>query len=337
MEHIDLTEEQMAQYVAILNDLEQYRDLTDDEKERIVRSILDKPYMDLRSDWAFKHVFQDLELMKMLLNDLLPEDIQTVEHLKALPNEIDKMRPDDKNIIMDVLVKTGSGEEIIVEMQRKKKKSFKNRMVYYGASKIHGQMKKKDPYDKLKPVYVICFMDFTFEHQTEQLIYHYSLREKTSGEPYGKQLSILLCELPRMKKTSMDGLNPVESWFFILENMRKFAGKPEDMGSRYAPVAEAARMNILPTGDRIKYFYNMVTDEERLDIGAAYYEDGFKAGRAEGEAKGRAEGKAEGKAEGEAEKQAEIAKAMLAEGLAVDLIVKCTGLNAEEIEALRQN
>ena len=97
-------------------------------------------------------------------------------------------------------------------------------------------------------------------------------------------------------KTSMDGLNPVESWFFILENMRKFAGKPEDMGSRYAPVAEAARMNILPTGDRIKYFYNIVTDEERLDIGAAYYEDGFKAGGAK--------------------KQAEIAKSMLANNVA---------------------
>ena len=83
------------------------------------------------------------------------------------------------------------------------------------------------------------------------------------------------------------------------------------MGSRYAPVAEAARMNILPTGDRIKYFYNMVTDEERLDIGAAYYEDGFKAGKIE------------------------TAKAMLAEGLAVDLIVRCTGLSTKVIETLR--
>ena len=85
------------------------------------------------------------------------------------------------------------------------------------------------------------------------------------------------------------------------------------MGSRYAPVAEAARMNILPTGDRIKYFYNMVTDEERLDIGAAYYEDGFKAGKKE------------------------TAKAMLAKGYHVNDISDCTGLTTEEIEALRQN
>ena len=99
--------------------------------------------------------------------------------------------------------------------------------------------------------------------------------------------------------------------------MRKFAGKPEDMGSRYAPVAEAARMNILPTGDRIKYFYNMVTDEERLDIGAAYYEDGFKAGKNEG--------------------KIEDAKAMLADKVAPEVVAKYTGLTTEEIEALRQN
>ena len=40
---------------------------------------------------------------------------------------------------------------------------------------------------------------------------------------------------------------------------------------------------------------------------------------------------------GREDEKAGIARAMLAEGLAVDLIVKCTGLNTEEIEALRQN
>ena len=70
-------------------------------------------------------------------------------------------------------------------------------------------------------------------------------------------------------------------------------------------------MNILPTGDRIKYFYNMVTDEERLDIGAAYYEDGFKAGIIK------------------------TAKAMLADKVAPEVVAKYTGLTLEEIQQLR--
>ena len=307
-----MTKEQMEQYVAILNEVERYRDMDLTEKERIVRSVLDKPYMDLRCDWAFKHVFQDLELLKLLLEDLLPEDIVSVEHLESLPNEIDKSRPDDKNIIMDVLVKTQNGEEMIVEMQRKKKKTFKNRMVYYAASKIHGQLKKRDSYAVLKPVYVICFMDYLLAHESEQLVYHYVLKEKTSGEPYGNHLSILFCELPRLKKTSLEGLSPVESWFYILKNMRTFAGKPEDMGTRFSAVAEASKMHSLPDGDKLKYFYGMVTEEEKLDIGEAYYEDGYKNAKLE------------------------MAKAMLADKVSPEKVQKYTGLTIEEISQQRE-
>ena len=144
MEPYKLTQEQLKQYIAVLDAAETYRDLSDDEKENIVRSIMEHPYMDLRSDFAFKHVFGDMDLLKMLLEDVLPESIVSVEpldRLVTLPNEIDKMRPDDKNIIMDVLVKTMDGREIIVEMQRKNKTSFKSRILYYGASMLHGQLK----------------------------------------------------------------------------------------------------------------------------------------------------------------------------------------------------
>ena len=45
--------------------------------------------------------------------------VAIVNEVEPLPNEIDKMRPDDKNIIMDVLGHTADGTEFIVEMQRK--------------------------------------------------------------------------------------------------------------------------------------------------------------------------------------------------------------------------
>lgn len=307
----------MQRYLSVLNEVERYRHLTDEEKEHLVRSVIEKPYMDLRCDWAFKYVFKDLNLLKMLLEDILPEDVRSVEKLEHLPNEIDKMRPDDKNIIMDVLVKTNDGREIIVEMQRKKKTSFQNRMLYYGASMLHGQLKRKESYSKLKPVYVICFMDYSLPHQTDQLVYRYVLRETTSGEWYGNQFSLFFCELPRFKKASMDGLDPVESWFYILKNMCTFAGKPEDMGTRYSAIAEASRMTDLPDEEKLKYFRDMVTEEERLDIGMAYYEDGYNEGFKGGVAKGKSED----------------AQKMLQKGLPIELICEITGLSEQEIWA----
>jgi predicted transposase/invertase (TIGR01784 family) len=325
MEPYKLTEEQLEQYIEALDVLENFRKISDIEKEYIIKTVLEHPYMDLRSDWAFKHVFQDMNLLKMLLEDVLPEDILSVEplnELQALPNEIDKFRPDDKNIIMDVLVKTADGREIIVEMQRRNKDSFKKRLFYYGASMVHGQLKRKEPYSKLRPVYVMCFMDFKLKHETDQLLYHYTLREVNSGERYGNNLSIFLFELKRFNKEKMEGLSPLESWLFILKNLGKFAGKPEDMGARYSAVAEAAKLHDLPEKDKIQYLQDMISEEELMDIRKATLEEGREEGREEGKKEGRKE-------------QCELdAKGMLQHGIAISVISEITGLSKEEITGL---
>ena len=69
---------------------------------------MERPYMDLRSDWAFKHLLQNKAILKMLIEDILDMKLSAVEHL---PNEIDKTRKNDKNIIMDVLCKSADGRE----------------------------------------------------------------------------------------------------------------------------------------------------------------------------------------------------------------------------------
>lgn len=331
MKEYELTPAQLKQYVAALDAVERYRDLSDEEKELIVKAILEHPYMDLKSDWAFKHVFRDMNLLKMLLEDVLPEDILTVEplsDLEALPNEIDRGRPDDKNIIMDVLVKTKDNREIIIEMQRKNKDSFKNRMLYYGASMLHGQLRATDKYSKLRPVYVLCFMDFTLRHETDQLMYHYSMREVKSGEHYGNQLSIFLFELNRLKKKALAGLSPVESWLYILKNMGNFAGKPEDMGARYCAIAEAAKMYDLPDKDKLKYLQNMISEEEMMDMRLATLEEGREEGRKEGIEVGRKEGIEVGRKEA----MKDLAKAMLADGMDLETVCKYTKLSPEQLQ-----
>ncbi len=74
----------------------------------------------------------------------------------------------------------------------------------------------------------------------------------------------------------------------------------------------------MPIETREYYDQNMRTE---LDI-IAQKDYAVKQGRAEGEAKGRAEGKAE------------VAKAMLKNGLSVDMVMSCTGLSKKEVEEL---
>ena len=56
----------------------------------------------------------------------------------------------------------------------------------------------------------------------------------------------------------------------------------------------------------------------------------------EGKAEGLAEGEAKGRAEGKAEGKAETALAMLANGLDIVLVSKCTGLSEQQIRELQK-
>ena len=86
---------------------------------------------------------------------------------------------------------------------------------------------------------------------------------------------------------------------------------------------------------RRKYmtFEYMLKERERIGI-----EQGRAEGLAEGHAAGLSEGRSEGEAiglkKGAAQKQREIAKSMIKEGIAIEIIKKVTGLSADEVEEL---
>ena len=99
------------------------------------------------------------------------------------------------------------------------------------------------------------------------------------------------------------------------------------MGKRYAAIAQEARMPGPPEEEELtKYFRNMITEEEKLDMGTAYYEDGF--------IDGVEKGKAEGLAEGEVNAMRRMAVNMLAAGEDVSRVSEFTGLSTDEVLAL---
>ena len=319
MEDINLTPEQYERYIQTVDEFQQLRTLSREEKIKIIDDILKAPFLDLRSDWAFKYVFGGHpDLLKMLLNDFLPEPVESVT---VLPNELPHNRPDDKNIILDVLCRLGDGREIIVEMQRKGHDSFRNRMFYYGADLVSKQLKSGAYYDRLCPVYVICFMDFTLKHRQSsegKIMFVYEFRERDTGERYADLMSIYLCELPRLKKRSMKQMNPVEEWFYILKRMTTFAEVPEGMDGRFAPLLETARTRQLPETEKLHYLRAMISEEEKEDIAKFY----------------RAEGREQGLAEGLEKGKKEVARQMKKMGLSIAQIVQASGLPEEVVKGL---
>lgn len=314
MSKATLSLEQRQRYFAILNNYKLFRNLSREEKEDLILRITSSEYIDLMCDWAFKHIFgHNKEHLMMLLNDFLPVKIVDIDEIQYDPNEMDVFKGDDKHVIMDVLCHTET-EHIIVEMQKSKNNEFRNRMVYYGASMISRQLKPGDKYSNLKPVYVICFMNFRLIHQTDKLVYRYQIREQESNELYGDQLSIYQCELPRFVKESVRALNPIEEWFDIFQNMTNFVSHPKNVNKRFDSLLEACRQNRLDMQEQEQYFSAMLSEDEIQSIAAAYKEDGFLEGVKKG--------------------KLETAKNLKGLGVKIETISKATGLSLDELNRL---
>ena len=319
-EPLVLTEEQYQRFIAILNEVENIRRLSPEEKDGIVRGILESPYIDLTCDWAFKHVFgHHPELLMMLLNDLLPEKITAIEYD---PNEVDRFSANDKNVIMDVFCHTEDGRRIVVEMQKEDHDGFHERMLYYGAARLREQLEVGEKYEELCPVYVICFMDFTLPHKgitvpPGKLIFSYRLMEEQTHEEYGRWLNILLCELPRLQEESLTTLSPQEQWFAVLRNLPNFAEKPAWLDARFDPLLDLARTRGLNDEEQVKYLRSMVSEKEKDSIARAY----LRRGREEESLKNR-------------ENLLRIAKKLLEKGDSAEEIAVLLELPLEEVESL---
>lgn len=318
METITLTPEQMAQYKVIVNEVENLRSLTENEKEILIRDIMEKPFLDLLCDAAFKYVFtQDMESLLMLLNDFLP--IKIVE-VTTEPNELVSPVVEDKKPVLDILAKTDDGHRIIIEMQQERRKAFFPRLYFYGSKLLSQQLKKGSHYQDLMPVYVFCFTNFTVKHKgcrNDQLVYEYQHREKNGGGLFTKLHTTYICELPRLAQKALEDMNPIENWFYILRNCRNFAKKPEGMDPRFDHIIEAAKTNRVPDKERTQYLRAMLSDYDKQDIGDAYYEHGLE--------------------EGEAKKAIEVARKLISRNMTDEDIIDISGISQEELANLRTN
>ena len=115
--------------------------MTDEEKDAYAQRLATPEYLDLTCDWAFKYLFQNHpELLVRLLNDILQEDIMSVEFRNT---ELMEMSSQDKRILFDLLCRTPGGT-ILVEMQKASRFDQRDRLLFYGSRLVTRQVKRGD-------------------------------------------------------------------------------------------------------------------------------------------------------------------------------------------------
>ena len=295
-------------------------------------------YVNLKSDWGFKHLMGKKAPMRSFLNSLLSEDYGEINSIEFKNVEILSNRPDGRGVIFDLHCVTDKGDKIIVEMQNYSQLFFKTRANYYLSALMCKEVERGEEWNKMKEdiphLIGIFFIGKRFSNEKKPIVETEEF-DRIDRVPFWNRVRKYFIFLENFDITNVEDPSPKDCWIEIIKNLGS------DMYKIHPSVYEKADPALLELIERANVC-NLTDDEYmRYEAGLKALEDHIdfdemlEEAKVAAAAEGRAEGRVEGRAEGVKFAQLENARRMLEENFTVELIVKITGLSQEEIEKLR--
>ena len=290
---------------------------------------LHERYINFYTDFAFKKLFGtevNKELLRSFLNALL-DGQEVITNLTYLTTEQLGTQKLARKAVFDIYCENEHGEKFLVEMQKAEQQFFKDRSVFYATFPIREQAKRGDWNYRLKAVYTIGILNFTFDDKDPDYFHHeVKLMDTRTKEVFYDKLTFIYLEMPKFTKTEDQLVTMVtmfDKWLYAIRHLATLLNRPkalyEKVFEQLFTAAEIAKFN----------------PEELME-----YEDSLKALRdwysvlSTAENKGFAQGKEEGRKEGEKNKALAIARQMLADGMPAESVARYTNLTVEEIRQL---
>ncbi len=302
----------------------------------------------IRFDWAVKRLLRNkanFGILEGFLSELLAEDIAIEEILESEGNQ---QTGDNKSNRVDLLVKNGKGELIIIEVQSNRMQDYLMRMLFGTSKLIVDNLDKGMDYHEIKKVISVNIVYFDLG-QGSDYIYHGTTNFvgihrqdilKLSSEQerlyHTLNISKLYPEYYIIKVNQFDDVarNTMDEWVYFLKN--------EEINDTFnARGLKQAKEGL----DILK-----LTDSERREYDAfiadwrdfnSYTVGNFRAGMAAGEEVGIEKGIEQGIEIGtinerkkSEERLRDIARKCIEKGMNIDEIMEITGLPRDAIIAL---
>ena len=270
-------------------------------------------YLNPLTDYGFKKVFGEKDIMIAFLTDLL-NPASPIEDVIFLDKEMEADGEDMRSVIYDLRCQTQDGGEFIVEMQNKGQSHFSNRILYYLSHAISEQGEKGTSWNfDLHPVYGVFFLNFHMKGLKPQAIRTIQLRVDETGEIFSEKLKAFTLELVDFKdKPEAYPKSQIEYWLYNLVNMESMTEAlpfqtQQPIFSKMGSISELSHMN---SEERRKYFNSLNKYRTNLSVMEFAIE------------------------EGQQKKVIEIARNAKNMGMEASVISKLTGLPVSEIESL---
>ena len=251
---------------------------------------------------------------------------QSSDRLHLKDTSILPDKPYGKSVVLDILVKLDSGENVNIEMQSTYEGGFISRMLYYWGLSYGQDIDRGDKYSKLNPTHSLIFTDFTVFKELHGHITELKLRATKKPElDLNIPMKIVVVELNKFKKSYLDLVDMTNRWCYIMKHAHHLTAQQEAY--------------LLQDGDTRMVLEHLeeISKDDQLYYEALRRKKSLVAAQLDRRSaleEGMAQGMQEGMQAGKVERDREIALSMLQKGLEVSLISEVTGLSVAEIKQL---
>jgi predicted transposase/invertase (TIGR01784 family) len=289
-------------------------------KTKTEDEIIDSVYINPLTDFGFKRLFLNRELLIAFLNDVAGTDIKDIQYQ---PTEGLGEYRDERTVIFDLLCTTGRDEYIIVEMQLGQQTFFRDRVVFYASHVIRKQAPRKKYWDyNLKAVFIVSILDFIIfpdeasKNEIIERVYLYRERAKTL---FTTKLNMIFVELKKFTKTVSELQDNMDTWLYLLKHAADLKSCPPEITGRvFRQFLETAEIKKLTQTDMETYKRSLKQNFYVRDIANC----------------ARMEGRMEGRMEERMNYSRQIAIKLLMMNEPVEKVIDLTELSAEQVHEL---
>lgn len=178
--------------------------------------------VDPKIDYVFKRLFGAVELSALLVNlinaalSLIGDE--AVEQVEILNPFVPGEHIDEKLAILDVRARDRRGRGFMVEMQVHAFRAFPERILYYWAGAYREQLSEGENYQRLRPIYAICVLNFVLLEDIATWRQRFVLMDAHTSQRFSDQLEVHTLELPKFQLRVEEIRTDLDRWAWFLRH-----------------------------------------------------------------------------------------------------------------------
>ncbi|MDR2679455.1 MAG: Rpn family recombination-promoting nuclease/putative transposase, partial [Tannerella sp.] len=240
-------------------------------------------FINPRTDFGFKRVFNNAVMMKSFLNSVIigKKLGYHIQEVTFLPVEHFGETRTEHIVITDTRCRIETGEDILVEMQNAQPLNFAERLLFYSTYLIRDQApkrrsKRKDGekgkpwnYD-LKAIYAVATVNYPMikgEASKETVIDWIKLIHEDTGEVFSDKLNFIIVDLTKFNKEEEELETQEDFWLYTLKHAETLEACPDKMkeDETISELYDILRTNKL-TPEEMKAYNESVMSMESLSL-----------------------------------------------------------------------